>query len=305
MPGFPSSLRYSTRPWRSRGHWLGIGGRRLRVPAAAVVMAAAVILTGACDYQVALQPTGTPGPLGVRQVPGRPVDPASLISQVAQAALGAPNSTTPADTTPTMVSAPASSTGAPPSAAPAISPPPAAPAALSVAAPASTGGSSSPSQAAAPPAVSGAPAPTRVPAAPTLPPLATVLPPGSGTPLPSYTATAQPAASAFPRATESPVRSTETPAATPSPSASPKPSGPVQVYLPKGTDDFLYVGPTMPVDQALAPLAGQYEVLYFTPAGGSLVSYRPGVDAPPILPTNTLVRIGMKTSMSFVMTPPR
>ena len=76
----------------------------------------------------------------------------------------------------------------------------------------------------------------------------------------------------------------------------------MQVYLPQGTSDFLYVGPAQPVDKALAALAGGYEIVYFAGTNGH-VAYRPGVDAAPVLPSNTLVRIGMKKPMSFVMHP--
>ena len=76
----------------------------------------------------------------------------------------------------------------------------------------------------------------------------------------------------------------------------------MQVFLPQGTNDFLYVGPTQPLDKALAALAGGYEIVYFAGANGQ-VAYRPGVDQVPTLPNNTLVRIAMKKPMSFVMTP--
>jgi hypothetical protein len=90
--------------------------------------------------------------------------------------------------------------------------------------------------------------------------------------------------------------------ATAAPTA-PRASAPVQVALPAGVSDFRYVGATLPADQALAALAGQYDVVYFQSASGDQVAYRPGLDAVPTLPTNTLVRIGMRRSMSFVMTP--
>jgi hypothetical protein len=79
----------------------------------------------------------------------------------------------------------------------------------------------------------------------------------------------------------------------------------VLVSLPAGTSDFLYVGASMPVDRALAALGGNFDILYFTPAGGSAqVAYRPGDPSPPLLTTNTLVRIGMRKPMSFSMTRP-
>jgi hypothetical protein len=79
----------------------------------------------------------------------------------------------------------------------------------------------------------------------------------------------------------------------------------VQVYLPAGTSDFLYVGASMPADKALAALSGQYDIVYFASTGGVQAAYRPGDPAPPMLNTNTLVRIGMKKAMSFTMYPPR
>jgi hypothetical protein len=120
--------------------------------------------------------------------------------------------------------------------------------------------------------------------------------------MPSYTVTVSPptrTATAQPAATPSP-------AATASPTATQKPTGPVQVYLPQGMSDFIYSGPTLPADRALAAIGGLYEIIYFTPAGStSLVAYRPGVDpVPPALPSNTLVRISMKRAANLVMRPP-
>jgi hypothetical protein len=122
--------------------------------------------------------------------------------------------------------------------------------------------------------------------------------------MPSYTATAT-ATVAAPRVPTVAATPAVAITATATATGTPRPPTSVQVFLPAGTSDFLYVGAAMPVDRALAALAGNYDIVYFTPAGGTQVAYRPGDPVPPVLPTNTLVRIGMKKAMSFTMTPAR
>ncbi len=299
---------------------------------AALLLAGALFSAGCSGYQLELQPTGTPGPLGVRQIPGQTAttDPVALIAQVARAALGtvtpagsaataAPAEVASSTTNTAAAANPAAAAPAAAAAAPATGGSGVAPAAP-VAARAASAGSSSPAQPAAPPVVSGAPAATPVSAppsgtvAPTRAPAAALqagLLSGSGIPLPSYTPTttavAPMRATATPSAPRRAVETTPAPtaAATVAPMAAstPKPStGPVQVFLPQGANDFLYVGPTQAVDKALAGLAGGYEIVYFAGTSGQ-VAYRPGLDAAPVLPNNTLVRIAMKKPMSFVMYP--
>ncbi|MBI2760213.1 MAG: hypothetical protein HYX51_02160 [Chloroflexi bacterium] len=257
--------------------------RRFQLRAAALVLGIAVLPSAACGYQLALQPTTTPagGPLGVRQITpqAKQVDPAALVAQAAPAQ-AQPNAP--------LIAAAA----------------PAAPAAVQVT-PARPALSLTTEPASVRAAPSDQPAPTQSAAVapPTVPSRTNsqTLTPATATPMPSFTVAAPtrtPTATPTPRPTEAPRT------ATPAPAASPRPGGPVQVSLVAGTNDFLYVGATLPADRALASLAGFYDVIYFKPAGSAeQVAYRPGIDAVPTLPNNTLVRIGMKRAMSFVMTP--
>lgn len=246
-------------------------------PRAAVpFLVAGALLMAGCGYQIALQPSPTPGALGVRQIAGlsqpqptasAQVELAAVLAQAVQAA-------------PALVAA----------------------------------------QGAAQTQTASAPAPAPAPArgtlslepisagnsAVTLPRAATVAAPAVPTASPTMSPSTP---SATPRAiataTSAPATLTHTPPAAPTASATPRPS-PVQVFLAEGNNDFLYVGPTLPVDQALAALAGMYTVVSFRPAGATTqVTYRPGLDPVPVLPQNTLVHIGMKRATSFVMYPPR
>ncbi len=259
-----------------------------RLLAVAVVLGGALLTAGACgNYQLALQGTATPaagGALGVRQLPpGSPqpvvVDPAALAAAVQAAPPGAIAN---------QIAAPAASPAQAGAPAPAASP------ALASAAPArpAIGDQPGGSAAAAAPATTATPTPTPRPAS-------TAAAPRTATPMPSFTATPPRTTSAAPRASATP---------SPSPSPSPTQSRPttVQVWLPEGVSDFMYAGRTLPVDQALAALAGSYDVIYFKPAGAAeSIAYRPGIDSVPTLPNNTLVRIGMKKAMSFVMQLPQ
>lgn len=246
-------------------------------PRAAVpLLVVGALLMAGCGYQIALQPSPTPGALGVRQIAGlsqpqptasAQVELAAVLAQAVQAA-------------PALVAA----------------------------------------QGAAQTQTASAPAPAPAPArgtlslepisagngAVTLPRAATVAAPAVPTASPTMSPSTP---SATPRAiataTSAPATLTHTPTAAPTASATPRPS-PVQVFLAEGNNDFLYVGPTLPVDQALAALAGMYTVVSFRPAGATTqVTYRPGLDPVPVLPQNTLVHIGMKRATSFVMYPPR
>jgi hypothetical protein len=260
--------------------------RGLEARAAALLLVAGALLPLGCTgYQLALQPSATPpGALGVRQLPQQPqpVDPAAIVASLAQPGAGA-SAPQPASSAP---AAAAQVAGAPATAAG----PAAALAAPTITARPPTTASSSPAQNPSPAAVNGAPAASTSPVAPLT----------GATPLPSFTMTPTP--SATPAVTRTP-----TPTATPvsTAAATPRPAAPVQVYLPAGVSDFLYVGATMPADRALAALAGQFDILYFKPTGATeQVAYRPGIDAVPTLPNNTLVRIGMKKAMSLTMYPP-
>lgn len=262
--------------------------RRLRPAGMAALLAVGALLNAGCGYQIALQPTPTPaGALGVRQIPGQTqaVDPATVIAQIAGGAAGTAASS-PAQAAPAVAgSASVPDTGSTAAAAAATAAP--------VFPRASGGGSSSPVQ--APPAVNAAPAASAPPAAPP------ALPPLAGSPLPSFTATSTPRPTTAP----SQPAASATPAATPSAAATRGLNAPVQVYLPQGTNDFLYVGPTQPVDKALASVAGLYDMVWFKPAGaGEQVAYKPGTSPVPLLSTNTLVRIGMKQGASYTMYPP-
>ncbi len=241
-------------------------------PAVTLFIAVGALLVTGCGYQIALQPSPTPGALGVRRIaglsqpqptPSAQADLALVLAQAVQAA-------------PALVAAQSQSAAAPaPNAASAR-------ATLSLE-PISAGGGTTVS----PRAVTATGVPTAT--APG------VSPTPSPTPM-------RPAAPPILSVTATPTR---TPTAVPTASATPRPS-PVQVFLAEGNNDFLYVGPTQPLDQALAPLAGLYTAVSFRPEGASAqVTYRPGLDPVPVLPSNTLVHIGMKRAATFVMYPPR
>jgi hypothetical protein len=246
-----------------------------RLFAAALPLALGALLTAGCGYQIALQPSPTPGALGVRRIaglsqpqatPSASADLAAVLAQAVQAA-------------PALVAAQGAAAQTQSASAPA---PVAAPArgALSLE-PINAGSGLTTLPRVAPPTAAPTAAPPVVSATP------------SATP-------ERPAVSATPSAP--PPR---TPTAVPTAGATPRPS-PVQVFLAEGNNDFLYVGPTLPVDQALAALAGLYTAVSFLPAGATTqVTYRPGLDPAPVLPQNTLVHIGMKRATSFVMYPPR
>lgn len=245
------------------------------LPTAALLLAAGALLTVGCGYQIALQPSPTPGALGVRRIaglsqpqptPSAQADLALVLAQAVQAA-------------PALVAAPGTAAQSQSASAPAP-----------VAAPARGTLSLEPISAG-----SGLTALPRV--APTTTPTVAAPPAAASPPSPTPE---RPVVAATPSAT-----ATRTPTAVPTPSATPRPS-PVQVFLAEGNNDFLYVGPTLPVDQALAPLAGLYTAVTFLPAGATTqITYRPGLDPAPMLPQNTLVHIGMKRATSFVMYPPR
>ncbi len=258
---------------------------QLRLLAATATLAGALALTGACgNYQLALQGTATPtagGALGVRQLP--PASPQAVM--VDPAALAAVQAVT-AGAVPAASAAPAAAAAAAP--------------ALAQVAPARPAIGDIPAGSAAAPVLPAATA-TATPTA------RTAAAPRTATPMPSFTAPAAP------RSTNgaTPPRATATqapPSPSPSPSPTPSPARPttVQVYLPEGVSDFMYAGRSLPADQALAALAGAYDVIYFKPAGAAeSIAYRPGIDSIPTLPHNTLVRIGMKKAMSFVMQLPQ
>jgi hypothetical protein len=104
-------------------------------------------------------------------------------------------------------------------------------------------------------------------------------------PVPTPPRTPTPAASPRPTATLSP---------TPSPSPTPQGAAPRSVTLTEGTNDFTYVGPTLPVNQVFASIAGKYTIAYFhSPSTGELVAYKPTDSFAPVLPTNTAVRLIM------------
>ncbi len=251
-----------------------------RLPAAAFMLTAGALLTVGCGYKIALQPSPTPGALGVRQIAGlsQPQPTASaqaeLAAVLAQAVQAAP----------ALVAAQGTAAQSQSASAPA---PPA-----TAAAPARSAFSLEPISAGSGATTLPRAATATVPAAPAASPAAT---PPTPTATPRAVPSATPAPSAAP---------TRTPTATPTASAT-RPS-PVQVFLAEGNNDFLYVGPTLPLDQALAPLAGLYTAVSFLPAEATAqVTYRPGLDPVPVLPQNTLVHIGMKRATSFVMYPPR
>jgi hypothetical protein len=276
--------------------------RRFQLRAAALVLGIAVLPSAACGYQLALQPTTTPaaGPLGVRQITpqAKQVDPAALVAQAAPVAPAQGENVAQAAPAQAQPNAPLVAAAAP--AAPAAPAPvqatPARPALSLTAEPASVRAASSDQPA---PTQSAQVAPPTVPSRTN----SQTLTQATATPMPSFTVTAPtrtPTATPTARPTEAPRTTTPTPTAT----AAPRSNSPVQVSLVAGTNDFLYVGATMPADRALSSLAGFYDVIYFKPAGSAeQVAYRPGIDAVPTLPANTLVRIGMKRAMSFVMTP--
>lgn len=278
----------------------------------ALVLIAAALLSTGCGYQVALQPTATPGgPLGVRQVASLGGNP-TAIATIAEAAAvtgtaaagvavavsslpGVSPAATGGGSAPAATSSGGGGTGTAGTSVAAI-----APAAVAVAAPTVSGGSvpssgsSSPAQGAPPVAVNAAPtaepSPATATARPSRPPFAT--PPASFTEAPVVRVTA------IATAARPPASVTATAAAA---------TGPVQVYLPQGSSQFRYVGPTQPADRALASLAGQYDMVTFAaPDGGNLIYYRPGVDPiAPLLAHNTLSTITMKRSTAFTMQPPR
>lgn len=246
-------------------------------PLTAVLLAAGALLTAGCGYQIALQPSPTPGALGVRQIAGlshpQPTAPAQveLAAVLAQAVQAAPALVAAQGAAQTQTAS-----------APAPAPAPAR-------GPLSLESMSAGSSAVTLPRAATAVAPAVPTASPTMSPSVP-----STTPRAISTTTSAPMATLTPTLTAAPTAS-----------APPRPS-PVQVFLAEGNNDFLYVGPTLPVDQALAALAGMYTVVSFRPAGAiAQVTYRPGLDPVPVLPQNTLVHIGMKRATSFVMYPPR
>jgi hypothetical protein len=75
------------------------------------------------------------------------------------------------------------------------------------------------------------------------------------------------------------------------------------VNLLGGVNTFTWVGPSLPVNQALASVLSKVEIVYFTPANGQdTIAWKPGEPAP-VLPENTAVRVGMKpaTEVTLVM----
>jgi hypothetical protein len=245
--------------------------------AATLLLVAGALLVAGCGYQIALQPSPTPGALGVRQIAGlsqpqptasAQVELAAVLAQAVQAA-------------PALVAAQGAAQTQTASA-PAPAPAPARGTLSLEPISAGNGAVTLPRATTAGAAIVPTASPTVSPPAP------------SATPRAVATAISAPAATLTP-----------TPPAAPTASATPRPS-PVQVLLAEGNNDFLYVGPTLPVDQALAALAGMYTVVSFRPAGATTqVTYRPGLDPVPVLPQNTLVHIGMKRTTTFVMYPPR
>jgi hypothetical protein len=168
------------------------------------------------------------------------------------------------------------------------------------------------------PAVSPTPTPSATPqATPTAPPTAPVSPtpsptvplpsvilptpitPGPITPTPSATsgiAARPPVPALVPTATPTP---TPTPARTPPPMPTPTPTPAVRLLvldLVPGVNHFAWFGQTLPVDQALADLAGKYEWVEWTPPGGFTLYYAPGQPGsrPFLLTFGSQVKISMK-----------
>lgn len=157
------------------------------------------------------------------------------------------------------------------------------------------------------------PRPTVVPPLPTLPPATATRPPSTPTPAitpaetPRATATPAPTETATPaetpRATAVPPTSTPTTPgvrvgqATATPAATATPVVPLSrpVTLPAGRSAFLYLGLSLPVDDALAALAGKYTAAEWKPATSpAILQYRPGVSTNrPVLTTGSIVVIDL------------
>ncbi len=67
---------------------------------------------------------------------------------------------------------------------------------------------------------------------------------------------------------------------------------------------FVYVGPSLPANQALARLAGTYDAVYF--GSGQAQIYRPGIDSPGVIANGSVVSINIKPGSGslFTMYPP-
>ncbi len=101
-----------------------------------------------------------------------------------------------------------------------------------------------------------------------------------------------------------------TPAPTPAPLVPPvqPPNGltVVRMPLPAGQQTpFVYNGPALPIPQALASIAGQYDVLWFSPPGygGAVYPWYPGQSSPnELLEPGTLVTIHIKPGAPAILT---
>ncbi len=305
---------------------------RTRALVAAGLLGTVATLAIGCDYQLALQPTPTPtAPSGLHvtriagastpQPAATPGAGGSSIADLIAQYLGSNNQQ--------------SGAAAPPAAGAAVDAPQAASAAAAAAAPVGAPATSvsAPSVAAAPSVSYAAPPSTSAPAN-----AATPAPSASSTPAASATAgsaggrsasftsapntrpaggarTSTPAPTPSPAPTQAPTSApTQAPPPTQAPTQPPtavptqKPApAPVSVYLHDGMNTFVYVGPSLPANQALARLAGQYDAVYYSPSGsGQSQVYRPGIDAPGVIASGTMVSINIKPGNGglFTMYPP-
>ena len=303
---------------------------RTRALVAAGLLGTVATLAIGCDYQLALQATPTPtAPSGlhVTRIPGASTPQpaaspgagsssiADLIAQylgnngqqnaaavppAVSAPVDVPQPTGAAAAAAAPASAPAASVSAPPAAAaPSASyaaPPAAAPNSPSQASPA-TQPPASATPAASASATASASRSASFTSAPNTRPAA-----GSHTSTPTPTPTPAPTQAPTTAPTQAP---TQVPTQPPTPAPTQKPApAPVSVYLHDGMNTFVYVGPSLPANQALARLAGTYDAVYF--GGGQTQIYRPGIDAPGVIANGTVVSINIKPGSGslFTMYPP-
>lgn len=134
--------------------------------------------------------------------------------------------------------------------------------------------------------------------------LAVTFPTGPAATPPSNSGSSAVSTSANAPATAAPA--TAAPTRVPPPAVPAAPKQPVVVMLGPGPNDIMYAGVQEPINQALAGIAGQYSVVYFTTPGVSQTYvYRPGVDAALTVPPGTWMRIVMNpgTSARLAMFP--
>lgn len=311
--------------------------RRLPLPLQARALVAAGLfgtvatLAIGCDYQLALQPTPTPtAPSGLHvtriagastpQPAASPGAGGSSIADLIAQYLGS-NGQQNGAAVPPAAGAPVDAPQAAGAPAVAAAPAPGSAPAASVSAPAAV----------AAPGVSYA-APAAVPSSPSQASSATQ-PPASATPTASAstTSTASRSASFSSAPNTRPANPAHTNAATPTPAPTQAPTtaptqappptqaptqpptsvptqkpapAPVSVYLHDGMNTFVYVGPSLPANQALARLAGTYDTVYF--GSGQTQIYRPGIDAPGVIASGSVVSINIKPGNGglFTMYPP-